>query len=162
MTVLDDLVSANRDYSSTFTLQPVSKDPRVALVLCMDARIDPWRAFGLHVGEAHVIRNAGGRLSDALRSIVISQTMLGTQAVAIIHHTECGMTTFTDASIRQRLREEREAIADNVAFLPFTDLEQSVRDDITLYRLSPLLRQDIELRGFIYDVNTGGLHEVEP
>lgn len=128
----------------------------------MDARIDPWRAFGLTVGEAHVIRNAGGRLSDALRSLIISQTMLGTEAVAIIHHTECGMATFTDASIREVLRDERQAIADDVAFLPFTDLERSVRDDMKLYRLSPLLRQDLELRGFIYDVNTGALREVEP
>lgn len=128
----------------------------------MDARIDPWRAFGLTVGEAHVIRNAGGRLSDALRSLIISQTMLGTEAVAIIHHTECGMATFTDASIREVLRDERQAIADDVAFLPFTDLERSVRDDMKLYRLSPLLRQDLELRGFIYDVNTGALREVDP
>lgn len=130
-------------------------------MLCMDARIDPIRALGLPPGSAHIIRNAGGRVVDAIRSLVISQTIIGTEEVAIIHHTQCGMETFTDAEIRQKLRDERNAIADDIAFLPFQDLEQAIRDDIQIYRQSPLLRQDIPVRGFIYEVDSGRLREVE-
>jgi carbonic anhydrase len=124
----------------------------------MDARIEPMRALGLRIGDAHVIRNAGGRVSDALRSLAISQTLLGTEEVMIIHHTDCGMVTFTDDAIRGMLRE-RGVNADDVAFLPFPNLEQSVRDDIALYKQSPLTR-DLPVRGFIYDVNTGSVTEV--
>lgn len=127
----------------------------------MDARIDPIRALGLPPGSAHIIRNAGGRVVDAIRSLVVSQTIIGTEEVAIIHHTQCGMETFTDAEIRQKLRDERNAIADDIAFLPFQDLEQAIRDDIQIYRQSPLLRQDIPVRGFIYEVDSGRLREVE-
>jgi carbonic anhydrase len=115
--------------------------------------------LGLREGDAHVIRNAGGRLADAVRSLAISQTLLATEEVAIIHHTDCGMVTFRDDDIRARLRA-RGADADHVAFLPFADLEQSVRDDIALYRATPMLRQDIPVRGFIYDVKSGRLNEV--
>ena len=130
-------------------------------MLCMDARIDPVRTLGLAPGEAHIIRNAGGRVIDAIRSLIVSQTIIGTNEVAVIHHTQCGMQTFTDAEIRQRLRQERGANADNIAFLAFTDLDQAIRDDIAIYRQSPLLRQDIPVRGFVYEVETGRLREVE-
>lgn len=126
----------------------------------MDSRIDLVGALGLELGEAHMIRNAGGRLADAVRSLVVSQLFLGTDAVAIIHHTDCGQLLYTDDSIRAKLRDERAAVADNIAFLPFTDLEQSVRDDLATYRTTPVLRQDAEVRGFVYDVDTGRLHEV--
>lgn len=161
MTAIDDALHANREWAANFdgSLQPPR--PRLALVLCMDARIDPIRALGLPPGSAHIIRNAGGRVVDAIRSLVISQTIIGTEEVAIIHHTQCGMETFTDAEIRQKLRDERNAIADDIAFLPFQDLEQAIRDDIQIYRQSPLLRQDIPVRGFIYEVDSGRLREVE-
>lgn len=126
----------------------------------MDARIEPIQALGIPYGYAHIIRNAGGRVADAIRSLAISQTLIGTQEVAIIHHTECAMLTFTDDTMRTRLREERGANADAVAFLSFTDLRQSVLDDIQAYRESPLLRQDIPVRGFTYNVETGILTEV--
>jgi len=162
VTTLKKLLEANQEYTRSYTLQPVESTPQVALVLCMDARINPWAAFGLKNGEVHVIRNAGGRIADAIRSLVISQTMFDTKAVGIIHHTECGMLSFTDEAMRKRLREERHAVADDVAFLPFADLEESVRDDLILYRQSPLLRQDIPVRGYIFDLATGALREVEP
>lgn len=160
MSVIDELLEGNSRSAARYPATTTVARPRLALVLCMDARIDPWRAFGLEKGSAHLIRNAGGRVADAVRSLVVSQVMFGTEAVAIVHHTDCGMLTFTDEAMRLRLREQRGAIADHVAFLPFTDLDEAVRDDLEIYRQSPLLRQDIPVRGFVFDVATGLLREV--
>ena len=162
MAVVDELVAANRHYAKHFEHGGLELPParKVAIVTCMDARIDPGRALGLAEGDAHVIRNAGGRVSEALRSLAISQTLLGTEAVVVIHHTDCGMLTFTDESIRAKLRAERHADADHVAFLAFGDLDESVRDDLGVYQRSPLVRHDIPVRGFVYDVRTGSLREV--
>lgn len=160
MTAIDDALRANRAFAAGYRAPSQPPQPKVAFVLCMDARIDPVGALGLPPGSAHIIRNAGGRVVDAIRSLVVSQTIIGTEEVAIIHHTQCGMETFTDAEIRQKLRSERQANADNIAFLAFTDLEQAIRDDIATYRQSPLLRQDIPVRGFVYEVETGRLREV--
>lgn len=162
MSIIDELIQQNEQYAASFDKGGLPMPParQVAVVVCMDARIDPEPALGIGLGEAHVIRNAGGRVSDALRSIAISQTLLGTKELAIIHHTDCGMLTFTDEGIRQKLREERGVDASDVAFLPFDDLEQSVRDDLAAYERSPLVRHDVPVRGFIYDVNTGRLAEV--
>jgi carbonic anhydrase len=164
MSVIDDTLRANQRYAAEFDRGELQLPParRLAVVVCMDARIDPARALGLAEGDAHVIRNAGGRISEALRSLAISQTLLGTEEVAIIHHTDCGMVTFTDETIRAKLRRERKIDADHVAFLPFSDLDQSVRDDIAAYRRSPLVRQDVPVRGFVYDVKTGRLREIAP
>lgn len=163
MSVIDEFVRSNASYAEQFTKGTLALPParRVAAVVCMDARIDPARALGLEEGDAHVIRNAGGRISDALRSLAISQQLLGTEEVAIIHHTDCGMLTFRDEDIRGKLRTNLGADADDVAFLPFHDLTQSVKDDLTLYDKSPLVRHDIQVRGFIYDVKTGRLAEVK-
>jgi carbonic anhydrase len=162
MSVIDETLNANAQYARSFDKQALAMPPRrrLAVVVCMDARIDPAKALGLEEGDAHVIRNAGGRIADALRSLAISQTLLGTEEVAIVHHTDCGMLTFTDDSIRRTLREKQGTDADHVAFLPFSNLEESVRADIRLYRQSPLVRQDIPVRGFIYDVRSGRIHEV--
>lgn len=162
MSVTEEFLRANQKYVEQFTKGELPLPPgrKVAVVVCMDARIDPARALGLEEGDAHVIRNAGGRLTDALRSLAISQTLLGTEEVVIIHHTDCGMLTFTDEVIRLKLRKERNVDADAVAFLPFQDLDASVRDDLAAYRASPLVRQDVPVRGFVYDVRTGGLREV--
>lgn len=145
MPVTEQLLKANERYAADFRKGDLALPParKVAIVVCMDARIDPARALGLEEGDAHVIRNAGGRISDALRSLTISQTLLGTEEVVIIHHTDCGMLTFSDESIRKKLRQERQADADSVAFLPFTDLDASVRDDLALYHASPLVRHDV-------------------
>jgi carbonic anhydrase len=163
MSVVDELVAANTPYAAQFNKGALPMPPgrRVALVVCMDARIDPAKALGLSEGDAHVIRNAGGRFADAARSLAISQTLLGTQAVAFVHHTDCGMLTFTDASIREKLKAERKVDADHIAFLPFADVDDSVRADLKAYRSSPLVRQDIEVRGFVYDVKTGRVREVQ-
>ncbi|MEO9256378.1 MAG: carbonic anhydrase [Tepidiformaceae bacterium] len=161
--ILDDLIAHNEEYAKSYSpLDPlVVPVPRVALVLCKDGRIDPVAAFGLAAGEAHVIRNGGGRLADAVRSLAISQTQLGPREVAIIHHTQCGMMTFHDDELRETLRKDLGADASGVAFLSFTDLEQSVRDDLQLYRSQQLLRQDIPVRGFVYELETGRLREVQ-
>ena len=163
MTVIDELVAANRDYAAGFKKGHLQMPParKTAVVVCMDARIDPARALGLEEGDVHVIRNAGGRVVEALRSLAISQELLGTREVAIIHHTDCGMLTFTDESLRQRLRERLGADATAIAFLPFSDVDRSVLDDIEAYGNSPIVRHDVPLRGFVYDVNTGALREVE-
>ena len=163
MPVIDETLKANERYAADFKKGALPLPParKLAVVVCMDARIDPAKALGLSEGDAHVIRNAGGRVSEALRSLAISQTLLGTEEVAVIHHTDCGMLTFSDESIRVQLREQRGADADHVAFLPFHDLDQSVRDDLAAYRGSPLVRKDVPLRGFVYDVKTGRLREVK-
>ena len=162
MAVMDEVLAANRAYATGFTKGALPLPParRLAIVVCMDARIDPARALGLEEGDAHVIRNAGGRMVEALRSLAISQQLLGTEEVMVIHHTDCGMLTFTDADLRAKLRDSLGADADHIAFLPFTDLEGSVRADLAAYRASPIVRHDIPVRGFIYDVGTGALREV--
>lgn len=158
---IESALAANREFATSFAPSPAGT-PRLAVVLCMDARIDPVRALGLPYGQAHIIRNAGGRMADALRSLAISQRLVGTREVAVIHHTECAMMTFTDEDMRRRLREEAGMVADHLSFLPFRSLEESVRDDLQLYRASPLVRQDVPVRGFVYDVATGLLREVPP
>jgi carbonic anhydrase len=162
MTAIDRTLEANTRYAAGFRKGSLPMPPgrKLAIVVCMDARIDPAKAFGLEEGDAHVIRNAGGRIADALRSLVISQTLLGTEEVLIVHHTDCGMLTFTDESLRRQL-SARGVDADDVAFLPFRDVEESVRADLAAYERSPLVRHDIPVRGFVYDVKTGRVHEVQ-
>jgi carbonic anhydrase len=127
----------------------------------MDARIDPAKALGLEEGDAHVIRNAGGRASDdAIRSLVISNELLGTREFVVIHHTDCGMLTFTNDQLREKLNDELGVDASGIDFLPFSDVPQSVRDDLATLRATPLLPKEIPVRGFIYDVTTGALSEV--
>ena len=162
MTVVDEFLQANAEYAAHFQKGDLPLPPgrKVAVLACMDARLDPARALGLEEGDAHVIRNAGGRAADALRSLVISEQLLGTNTIVIIHHTDCGMLTFTNDDLQQKVKKDLGADADHIAFLPFKDLEQSVRDDIAFLRSSPLIPQSITIRGFIYDVHTGKLQEV--
>ncbi len=162
MAVIDEFLQANEQYATHFTKGDLPLPPgrKVAVLACMDARLDPARFLGLEEGDAHVIRNAGGRAADALRSLVISEQLLGTDTIAIVHHTDCGMLTFSDDAIHQKVKQELHADADYIAFLPFGDLEQSVRDDITFLRNSKLIPESITIRGFIYDVHTGKLQEV--
>lgn len=159
---IDEILRANAEFAEGETARglPGPAGYRGAIVLCMDARIDPIQVLGLPPGTAHIIRNAGGRMAEALRSIAISQQMMGTREVAVVHHTECGMTTFTSDSLRLRLREELGADASTIDFLAFNDLAESVREDVRIYRASAIVRQDIPVRGFIYDIRTGRLHEV--
>jgi carbonic anhydrase len=164
MSVLSELLSANEAYAAGFTQGdlPIPPGRRLAVLTCMDARLDPAKFLGLAEGDAHVIRNAGGRASgDALRSLAISNRLLGTQEYVVIHHTDCGMMTFTNDQLRDRLRQELGADAGDVDFLTFADLDDSVREDVAAIRSSPLLPQDITVTGFVYDVRTGRLRQVE-
>ena len=162
MALVDEVRAANKAYAENFTKGDLPMPPgrKLAVVACMDARLDPARALGLEEGDAHVIRNAGGRAADALRSLAISQQLLGTEAVVIVHHTDCGMLTFDNPTMHGICQERLGVDASDIDFLPFADLEQSVRDDIDIVRSSPLIPDDIEVTWFIYDVKTGRVHEV--
>src|SRR5713226_2699727 len=160
MSIVDEFRQANEAYASDFQKGHLPMPParHVAVLTCMDARLHPSRFLGLEVGDAHVIRNAGGRASeDAIRSLVISQQLLGTNTVVVIHHTDCGMLTFSNADLRGKLKQELNADAEHIDFLPFKDLEQSVRDDVATIKNSPLIPKDVEVSGFIYDVKSGRL-----
>ena len=162
MTVVDEFLQANEQYATNFKKGDLPLPPgrKVAVLACMDARLDPARILGLEEGDAHVIRNAGGRAADALRSLIISEQLLGTNTIVILHHTDCGMLTFTDEVIHEKVKQDLHADADYIAFLPFKDLDQSVHDDISFLRSSSLIPESIEIRGFVYDVKTGKLHSV--
>ena len=160
MSVVPEFQKANDAYASSFSKGNLPMPPgrHVAVLVCMDARLDPARFLGLEEGDAHVIRNAGGRASDdAIRSLAISQQLLGTNEVVVIHHTDCGMLTFNNEDLRKKLKQDLNADAEHIDFLPFKDLEQSVRDDVATIKNSPLLLKNIEVSGFIYDVRTGRL-----
>jgi carbonic anhydrase len=159
---IDRALEANRGYAVDHEEVTENKPRRrLAIVTCMDARIHPELALGLRIGDAHMIRNAGGRVSDdALRSLVISSRLLGTNAFAVIHHTDCGMLTFTNEDLRTKLRQEAGADASAIDFLPFTDLEQSVRDDVGAILASPFIDSEIPVSGYIYDVHTGSIGQV--
>src|SRR3954470_9804457 len=162
MATLDEVRAANDNYAAGFAKGDLPMPPgrKLAVVACMDARIDPAKVLGLEEGDAHVIRNAGGRAADALRSLIISQQLLGTNEVIVVHHTDCGMLTFDNATLQGICRERLDADASDIDFLPFGDLEQSVRDDVELIRSSDLIPDDIVIRGFVYDVKTGALNEI--
>ena len=162
MSTIDELVQANEAYAATFDRGHLPLPParRIAIVTCMDARILPSRALRLQEGDAHVIRNAGGRARDALRSLIISQRLLGTREVAVIHHTDCGMLTFNNRDLRQKVRDDLGQDTGEFDFLPFQDLDDSVREDIEFLQATQLLNPETLLRGFVYDVQTGRLREV--
>jgi carbonic anhydrase len=161
MSEVSTFLKANERYAASFAKGhlPMPPSRHVAVVACMDARLDPARVLGLEEGDAHVIRNAGGRAADAIRSLIISQQLLGTREVVVIHHTDCGMLTFTDAQLRQKVRDELGAETDT-AFLSFSDVDQSVRDDVAAIRESRLLLKGVPVAGFVYDVKTGRLRPV--
>src|SRR5947209_17219949 len=144
MAVADEFLRANERYAAGFDKGDLPAPParKVAVVTCMDARLDPAQFLGLSAGDAHVIRNAGGRAADAIRSLVISQQLLGTREVVVIHHTDCGMLTFTDDQLHRKLHDEL-GVDTDLAFLPFSDLAQSVRDDVAAIRSAPLLLKDV-------------------
>lgn len=163
MSIYEELASANRAYAAGFTKGGLPLPParKLAVVACMDARLDPAKALGLEEGDAHVIRNAGGRVSDdAIRSLVISQQLLGTNAIAIVHHTDCGMVTFTNDSLRRKVQDTFGVDVSDTDFLPFTDIEQSVVDDVSRVRNSSVIPKDIPVVGYVYDVKTGNLRQV--
>jgi carbonic anhydrase len=161
--VANEFAAANRRYAAQFAKGDLPMPPgrKVAVVVCMDARIDPARALGLEEGDAHVIRNAGGRAEDAIRSLAISQELLGTREIVVIHHTDCGMLTFTNRDLHAKVKQDLDADSSSIDFLPFTDVEESVREDVAFLLSSPLIPASIGIRGFVYDVRTGKLNEVD-
>ena len=162
MSATDELIENARAYAAAFDLAGAPGRParRVAVVACMDARLNVYRILGLSEGEAHVIRNAGGVVTDEeIRSLAISQHMLGTDEIMIIHHTDCGMLTFTREEFAQRLHEASGRTPQWTAH-SFRDLDQDVRACLQRIKESPFIPNKDSVRGFIYDVETGALHEV--
>jgi len=163
MPVIDELIDANQGFAKSFDRGALPMPParKVAIIACMDARLHPERFLGLEIGDAHVIRNAGGRASDdAIRSLIISSRLLGTREFVVIHHTDCGMLTFTNQDLHQKLAGETGADASSIDFLPFDDLDKSVWEDVERIVANPFVDEDIPVRGFVYDVRTGKLREV--
>ena len=162
MPVFDEFIQANRKYAQSFSHGDLPTPPgkRVAILTCMDARMYPEQILGLTIGDAHILRNAGGRASeDAIRSLVISQRLLGTMEVVVIHHTDCGLMKFTNGELSTKIKEEL-GIETNLDFLPFSNLEISVREDVEILRQCPLIPKNFPVSGAIYDVRTGKLTEV--
>ncbi len=163
MSVRDEVLAANERYAAAFDKGGLAIPParRLAVVTCMDARLDPAAFLGLALGDAHVIRNAGGLVTDdALRSLIISHWLLGTREVLVVAHTDCGMLTFTNDDLRRRLSEETGKDAGELDFHPFADLEESVRASVRRVRESPFLPDSFAASGFVYDVRSGRLREV--
>ena len=164
MSATDELLENNRRFVEGFDKKglPLSPAKKAAVVACMDARVNPYPILGLELGDAHVIRNAGGVITDdEIRSLAISQHLLGTEEVILIHHTDCGMLTFSDQDFKAKLKDETGEEPDWEA-RAFPDLDQDVRDSIKLITESPFIPNKGSVRGFVYDVETGALREVSP
>jgi len=163
MSTIDELVRNAETYAEGFEEGELPLPPakRVAVLACMDARLNPYGLLGLSEGDAHVIRNAGGVVTDdEIRSLSISQRLLGTEEIMLIHHTDCGMLTFTDDEFRRRIQQET-GIKPEWAAEAFDDLEADVRQSIARIKASPFIPKKESIRGFIYDVRTGRIHEVD-
>lgn len=162
MTVTDELIEANTRYRDSFTKGDLPLPParQVAVLACMDARLDPAQVLGLAEGDAHVIRNAGGVASDdAIRSLTISQRLLGTRSIVVVHHTDCGMETFSDDQLKATIVAET-GQRPSFAFEAFPDARADVIQTIRRIRTSPFIPHTNDVRGFVYDVRTGSLEEV--
>src|SRR5436309_4637491 len=162
MSQTEQLLRNNESYAKSFKKGslPLPPSRKVAVLACMDARLDVHKILGLEEGEAHVIRNAGGvATDDAIRSLAISQRLLGTTEIVLIHHTDCGMLTFHDDDIKRKIEEET-GIRPAFAFEAFSDLEQDVKQSIARIKASPFIPNKSSVRGFVYDVRSGKLNEV--
>jgi len=162
VTVTDELLRNAEQYAADFDKGDLAMPPakRVAVLACMDARVNPFGILGLTEGDAHVIRNAGGVVTDdEIRSLAISQRLLGTEEVILIHHTDCGMLTFEDADFRAHIQEET-GIKPSWSCETFSNLEDDVRQSVARIKSSPFIPNKDSVRGFVYDVHTGRLDEV--
>lgn len=163
MTVTDEFVSRAERYAEAFDKADLPMPPgkRVAVLACMDARVNPYGILGLTEGDAHVIRNAGGVVTDdAVRSLVISQRLLGTTEIVLIHHTDCGMLTFQDDEVKSQIEADT-GLRPPFALEAFTDPAEDVRQSIRRIRSNPFVPLRDAVRGFVYDVRSGQLHEVK-
>ena len=162
MSTTDELLRNAEAYAAGFDKGELPLPParKVAVVACMDARLNPYGLLGLSEGDAHVIRNAGGVVTDdEIRSLAISQRLLATEEIVLIHHTDCGMLTFTDDDFKRSVQEDV-GIKPEWAAESFTDLDEDVRQSIARIQASPFIPRKDSVRGFVYDVHTGGLREV--
>jgi carbonic anhydrase len=162
MSVTDELLRNAEDYADRFDKGdlPLRPAKRVAVLACMDARLNPYGLLGLAEGDAHVIRNAGGVVTDdEIRSLAISQRLLGTEEIILIHHTDCGMLTFSDDEFRRHIQDET-GIKPEWPAEAFPDLEEDVRQSISRIKASPFIPRKESVRGFVYEVETGRLREV--
>ena len=162
MTNTEDLLAHNAEYAAGFDAAGLAAPParKLAVLACMDARLDPARALGLRPGDAHVIRIAGGVVTeDAIRSLVISQRLLGTEEIVLIHHTGCGMLTVKDDAVLSQIEAEVGTRPD-FALRSFPDLDENVRQSVATIRANPYIPRTGSVRGFVYDVETGALREV--
>ena len=162
MSATSDFLEANKSYASDFAKGDKAMPPakKVAVVACMDARIETGRLLGLEEGDAHVIRNAGGVVTDdVIRSLAISQRLLGTREIVLIHHTDCGMLTFKDDDLKAQIEEDT-GLRPQFALEAFSDLSDDVRQSIRRIQASPFVPHKDSVRGFIYDVENGQLNEV--
>jgi carbonic anhydrase len=161
MSVTDQLLENNEKYAAGFSGPlPLPPSKHIAVLACMDARLDVYRILGLDEGESHVIRNAGGVVTDdEIRSLAISQRLLGTREIVLIHHTDCGMLTFTDEDFAATLQEET-GQAPSWSAEAFTDLDEDLRSSLARIRESPYVPHTDQVRGFVFDIATGRLREV--
>ena len=162
MSTTDDLLENAKAYEAAFDKGDLPLPParKVAIVACMDARLNPYGLLGLQEGDAHVIRNAGGVITDdEIRSLSISQRLLGTEEIVLIHHTDCGMLTFTDDEFKKSIQDEV-GIKPEWAAEAFSDLEEDVKQSLARVNASPFIPNKSSVRGFVYEVETGRLREV--
>jgi carbonic anhydrase len=162
MPVIDQLLENAESYATSFDQGDLPLPParKIAVVACMDARLNPYGLLGLSEGDAHVIRNAGGVITDdEIRSLAISQRLLGTEEIMLIHHTDCGMLTFSDDEFRRGVQDET-GIKPEWAAEAFADLDEDVRQSIARIKASPFIPRKDNVRGFVYDVHDGTLREV--
>ncbi|KPJ21849.1 beta-class carbonic anhydrase [Streptococcus phocae] len=158
MSYFEAFVSANKAYVTLHGTAhlPLKPKTKVAIVTCMDSRLHVAQALGLALGDAHILRNAGGRVTeDMIRSLVISQQQMGTREIMVLHHTDCGAQTFTNEAFAQHIQQTLGVDVSGQDFLPFTDVEKSVRQDMALLKNSPLIPEDVVINGAVYDVDTG-------
>ena len=163
MSATNDMLDSNQRYANAFSKGDLPMPPgkKLAVLACMDARLDVHKILGLEEGDAHIIRNAGGvATDDAIRSLVISQRLLGTEEIILIHHTDCGMLTFTDDEVKGQIEQET-GIRPPFALEAFTDAAADVRQSMARIEASPFIPRKSNVRGFVYDVRTGRLDEVK-
>lgn len=163
MSYFEQFMQANQAYVALHgeLNLPIKPKTRVAIVTCMDSRLHVAQALGLALGDAHILRNAGGRVTeDMIRSLVISQQQMGTREIVVLHHTDCGAQTFNNEDFQEHLKCELGVDVSGQDFLPFQDVEESVREDVKLLRECPLIPDDVVISGAVYDVDTGRMIEV--
>ncbi len=164
MSYFENFLKANQAYVELHgeLHLPIKPKTKVAIVTCMDSRLHVAPALGLALGDAHILRNAGGRVTeDMLRSLVISQQQLGTREIVVLHHTDCGAQTFQNKDFQEHLKRELGVDVSDQDFLPFQDIDESVREDMRLLKDSPLIPDDVVISGAVYDVDTGRMIVVE-